>query len=264
MIATRLRVHSIGAHLAARLGAGVSLPGRPHSVFAQAINFTAPDGTLLTLHGPWPLTAPFAIALPGWDLDLSAGDLALDLDGAAHVDLTVRPAGERSDAVRTTLEEALARSDGRPPAAGLGAPMGHEARTAMGVAIQRREAGPFLDAARVLVGLGEGLTPAGDDYLVGALAVLHRLAAGWPLAGTPAGDALIAHACRSTPSVSAAFLCHAVAGQFSEPLRDLVMADTVAAARPPATALAGMGATSGVDTLTGMRETLAALAAGRA
>jgi hypothetical protein len=54
-----------------------------------------------------------------------------------------------------------------------------------------------------------------------------------------------------------------VAGQFSEPLRDLAMADTVAAARAAVTALARMGATSGADTLAGMRETLAALAAAR-
>jgi hypothetical protein len=64
--------------------------------------------------------------------------------------------------------------------------------------------------------------------------------------------------------VSAAFLCHAVAGRFSQPLRDLLMADTAAAARPPAVALASMGATSGADTLTGMRETLAALTTVRA
>jgi hypothetical protein len=42
------------------------------------------------------------------------------------------------------------------------------------------------------------------------------------------------------------------------------MADTAAAARPPAVALASMGATSGADTLTGMRETLAALTTVRA
>jgi hypothetical protein len=262
MIATRLRVHSIGAHLATRLGMAASLPGRPHSVFTHAINFTARDGTLVTLHGPGPLTAPFAVALHAWDDALAVGDLALDLDGAARVDLTVRPAGDRSAVA--TLEEALARSDGRPLAAGLGSARGREARAAMGVAIQRREAGALLDAARALIGLGEGLTPAGDDYLVGSLAVLHRLAAGWPVVGAPAGEVLIAHACRSTPSVSAAFLCHAVAGRFSQPLRDLLMADTAAAARPPAVALASMGATSGADTLTGMRETLAALTTVRA
>jgi hypothetical protein len=263
MIAAKLRVHAIGAHLAARLGAAASLPGRPHSVFEHAINFTAPDGTLLALHGPWLLAAPFAIALPTWDQDLSAGDLILDLEGAQRVDLAIRPAADGHDAARDLLDEALARSASTPLAPGLNAAAGRAARSALSLAIRRRDPGGFLEAARGLVGLGEGLTPAGDDYLVGALAGLHRLGDGWPVGDAPLRDAVIAHACRTTPTVSAAFLLYAVKGQFSEPLRDLAMAGSAAATREAAAALARMGATSGVDTLAGMREALAALAAAR-
>ena len=263
MIAAKVRGQAVGAHLAGRLGAAASLPGAPHSVFEHAINFIGPDGMLLALHGPWHLAAPFAIALPTWDQDLSAGDLIVDLEGAQRVDLAIRPAAEGDDAARDLLDEALARSASAPLAPGLDTAAGRAARSAMGVAVRRRDAAAFLEAARGLVGLGEGLTPAGDDYLVGALAALHRLGEGWPTGEAPLRDAVIAHACRTTPTVSAAFLCYAVAGQFSEPLRDLAMADTVAAARAAVTALARMGATSGGDTLAGMRETLAALAAAR-
>lgn len=261
MIAAKLQVDAIGAHLATRLGPAASLPGRPHSVFAQVINFAAPDGTLVALHGPGPLAAPFAIALPIWDPELAAGDLVLDLEEASQVDLAIRPAGPRRDAAWAVLDEALTGTASAPLAAGLDAASGRVARSALSRAVQCRDPRAFLDATRALVGLGEGLTPAGDDYLVGGLALLHRLAEGWPVVGASAGEALIGHACRSTPSISAAFLCHAVAGQFSESLRDLVMADTVEAARRSAVALARMGATSGADTLAGMRETLAALAA---
>jgi hypothetical protein len=125
--------------------------------------------------------------------------------------------------------------------------------------VRRRDVHDFLEAARGLIGLGEGLTPAGDDYLVGSLAILHRLAGGWPVADRATAHALVGDACRRTPSISAAFLCHAVGAQFSEPLRDLAMADTPAAARAAAVMLAGLGASSGADTLTGMRDTLAAL-----
>ncbi len=264
MIAARIRVQAVGAHLAARLGAAASLPGQPHSVFEHAINFTAPDGTFLALHGPWHLAAPFAIALPTWDQDLSAGDLVLDLEGAQRVDLTIRPAAEGDDAARDLLDEALARSASAPLAPGLDTAAGRAARSAMSLAIRRRDADGFLAAARGLVGLGEGLTPAGDDYLVGALAALHRIGEGWPTGEAPLRNAVIAHACRTTPTISAAFLCYAVAGHFSEPLRDLAMADSAAAARAAAVTLARMGATSGADTLAGMRETLDALAAARA
>ena len=264
MIAAKVRVQAVGAPLAARLGAAVSLPGRPHSVFEHAINFTAPDGTFLALHGPWHLAAPFALALPTWDQDLSDGDLVLDLEGAQRVDLTIRPAADGNGAARDLLDEALARSAAAPLAPGLDTAAGRAARSALSLAICLRDADGFLESARRLVGLGEGLTPAGDDFLVGALAALHRLGDGWPTRDVALRDAVIAHACRSTPTVSAAFLCYAVAGQFSEPLRDLAMADTVATARAAVATLARMGATSGADTLAGMRETLYALAAGRA
>jgi hypothetical protein len=182
MIAAKLRVQAVGAYLAARLGAAASLPGRPHSVYEHAINFTGPDGMLLALHGPWHLAAPFAIALPTWDQDLSAGDLILDLEGAQRVDLAIRPAAEGDDAARDLLDEALARSASAPLAPGLDTAAGRAARSAMGVAIRRRDAAAFLEAARGLVGLGEASPRPGDDYLVGALA----RSTAWARAGPPA------------------------------------------------------------------------------
>ena len=72
----RLRARALGTGLAARLGAVPRLSGPPTSVFTRAINFEAADGALVTLHGPGPLAAPFAIALASWGDDLSDADIA--------------------------------------------------------------------------------------------------------------------------------------------------------------------------------------------
>ena len=249
--------------LAARLGAAPRLEGPPLSVFTRAINFAAPHGDLVTLHGPGPLAAPFAIALASWDADLANADLALDLDGARRVDLTVRPARDGALA-RAPLVAALAETRATlHPAAGLSSPRARAARAALARAVSRRDADGFLEAARALIGLGEGLTPAGDDYLVGTLAVLHRLAGGWPATGVT-GRALRACTADATTTVGAAFLRQAIAGRFSEPLRDLAMTESPVGARAAAAALARMGATSGADTLAGMHAALQALMGGPA
>src|SRR5207244_1101728 len=67
-------------------------------------------------------------------------------------------------------------------------------------------------AVRALIGLGPGLTPAGDDLLLGALAVLQ--AADHPAAPIAAG-AVIGTLGLTTP-VSAALLRLAAAGQHAE------------------------------------------------
>jgi len=262
MIGTRLRVRALGAKLAARLETEPGLPDRPHSVFEHAINFEMSDGALVTLHGPGPLAAPFAIALESWEEELTGGPLTLDLGGAARVDLGIRHARNGVTA-RVLLAAGLAETRPEPCAAGLESPRARAARGGLSRAIGAGNAADFIDAARGLIGLGEGLTPAGDDYLVGMLAILHRLADGWPASGAVA-RALTAHAVDATTTVGAAFLRHAVVGQFSEPLRDLTMAKSPSAARAAAAALARMGATSGADTLAGMRAALAALEAGPA
>jgi hypothetical protein len=262
MIGATFRVRAIGANLAARLGPRPRLGGQPRSVFARAVNLQAPDGSLLTLQGPGPLAAPFAVALEAWGGRPSGGDFALDLTGTVRVDLIVLPAREEETA-RAHLVAGLADTHPYATAPSLSSPRARAARAALAGAIRRRDAADFLDSARALIGLGEGLTPAGDDYLVGTLAVLHRLADGWPAAGAIA-RALTAPTGDTTTAVGAAFLRHAVAGEFSEPLRDLAMAESAAAARAAGATLARMGATSGADTLAGMRAALHALAGARA
>lgn len=84
------------------------------------------------------------------------------------------------------------------------------------------------DAAEALIGLGPGLTPAGDDVVAGALATLRLLG---PAAGTARtgalADALAAgsHAAADrTTSLSAVLLRHADAGEVAAPAAGVFLA----------------------------------------
>jgi len=102
-----------------------------------------------------------------------------------------------------------------------------------------------------LIGLGVGLTPSGDDYLVGLLAGLdatddpirHELA-----------SAITAQVDLRTTAIGAAALRHAAAGAFAERLHDMLIA-LARGSLDLATAIERVmayGATSGGDTLVGL------------
>lgn len=106
-------------------------------------------------------------------------------------------------------------------------------------------------AARDLVGLGPGLTPSGDDVLVGMEAALHAL--DHPMAGFLA-DA-VGDAPARTTAVSATLLRHAAVGEFSERLHELLAAllgPDPAADGPAIEVAAAWGATSGLDCIVGV------------
>jgi hypothetical protein len=103
-----------------------------------------------------------------------------------------------------------------------------------------------------LIGLGIGLTPSGDDFLVGLLAGLE--AAGDPMRDSVAA-AIAREAPRRTTEFGAALLEHACRGEFSQRLHDVLVAiasrEVAALQRATARAVA-YGATSGADTLAGL------------
>jgi Protein of unknown function (DUF2877) len=111
-------------------------------------------------------------------------------------------------------------------------------------------------AAEELIGLGPGLTPAGDDFVGGAFFARAML----PPAGarqadwTRAGDGLRAVAGSRTHPLSAALFSDLLAGEGYEPLHDLAAA-VATGARPMALAAAGrlcrIGHSSGWDLLAG-------------
>jgi Protein of unknown function (DUF2877) len=131
-----------------------------------------------------------------------------------------------------------------------------------------------VDGARGLIGLGEGLTPSGDDLLVGFSAGLRAVGS--------ALDPRLAQACAQlasgrTTRIAEAFLVHAARGEYSARLHRLVQAlsaephsvpagGAAAAELPRAPRAAwgglslsddfsevlGWGASSGADTLLGL------------
>ena len=228
------------------------------------------DGRLITLHGPGPLAAPFAAALaylPETDSLtvgtkvfwcgslMHLGPLVLDAQSATLVDTRLHPTPERpGPRFGPLIATAVARA-----ALGLSSPSGRTARRQLADGIASGDARIFLTGACGLIGLGEGLTPAGDDCLVGALAVLHRFASSW-LADHPEIRTGIAAALpHGTTAVGRNFILHALDGAFSEYILRLVTATPEHDLHQAAAALAETGGTSGADTLDGMHIALEAL-----
>jgi hypothetical protein len=105
--------------------------------------------------------------------------------------------------------------------------------------------------ARVLGGLGPGLTPSGDDALSGVLFAFRSMSG-------PTVEQSLASIARSvrTSELAAATLDAAAAGTHIEPVHDLVMAAAsgdAAAATTAARQLDGFGSSSGPDIAYGLR-----------
>jgi len=105
------------------------------------------------------------------------------------------------------------------------------------------------------VGLGEGLTPSGDDCLVGLLALLH-VTGHLPWLCSPAVRAQFCQYVRlGTSQLSGEFVRCALDGHFAEPvvrlMRALCALDN-GAWLTQAAALAAVGHSSGVDAMVGI------------
>lgn len=123
-------------------------------------------------------------------------------------------------------------------------------------ALQTKQVKTFEAAALRVIGLGNGLTPSGDDFLGGIFfALAHRPHPKW-LLGLPALKANLHKACEAlTNPISAALLADNMAGTSFGELHDMLDAlesnDSrfIAAARD---ALLDVGSSSGADMLTGL------------
>jgi hypothetical protein len=126
--------------------------------------------------------------------------------------------------------------------------------SALALACAAGDAAAALCAATSLVGLGPGLTPAGDDFVGGALFARRLLEAGEDAGWRRAASEIVAHARRATHPVSAALLGDLVGGHGHAALHEMAAAlgagDT-AAALGAARALVAIGHSSGWDMLAG-------------
>ena len=273
---------------AARVLAGTA-PLRVHSVFPSAVNLEAVGtGAFLTLCGPKGVLHPHAVALeaaPSQAWQLVPGSPALSAPGslqlqgqegplALALEQALRPAarplalipylGRAYQTCRTRLEErgALAGDFGlaglwrTPPPGSQAAPL-NRAALDLGTAAQAWGGDDtthrLKQAVAALVGLGPGLTPAGDDFLCGFLAA-SRCAPVDP-ALPEALSAGMANNLKRTGSISAYLLRLAIEGFWPGPLLDLAEAlagDDSAAAAEALAGLCGIGFSSGRDLATGL------------
>ncbi len=124
----------------------------------------------------------------------------------------------------------------------------YRARTAL--ARELLAVGRLEDAAQILVGMGPGLTPSGDDALAGVLFTL-RVAGGPPVEPLTRRLAEIG----VTGEIPRAFLRWAARGQALAPVHELFVAaaaDDVEEASRAARDIVTLGETSGADLLLGL------------
>lgn len=259
--------------------------GQVHSAFARTLNLELDnlgDSGWVSLHGPGPIPAPFGIACQPWpqtaglrgaSVRVETNSLILDgclritLDGARVSDTTLPVPTPLPSVTRCLARASACVTDGVLPAVSallMGGTWPSDplsrvawpALTHLYAATRACNRTDCLAAARSLLGLGPGLTPAGDDCLVG------WLAGAWTsgVEGRGLVEAvrleLVAAAAERTGPLSRAFLAAAVAGEAAEPLREFVLAPDDARL----TGLLALGATSGADLLAGYLLARAALA----
>jgi hypothetical protein len=224
------------------------------SAYGSAVNVVI-DGALVTIAGAR------AGGLPNGVLVADPFDpRSLGIQAGAQVRLTVtsarcwspelRPTGSppdlevRASIARRAVAGRRSGFHGIVPAA--------DAFAALGEAFASGSEAAIVRAGRSLVGLGPGLTPAGDDVLVGLTAALTALGDGRAhgFAGAWARQAI-----GRTTIVAETFHRYAAIGAYSERLHDVLRTiltgplDAIPAAVATASA---WGATSGIDTLTGI------------
>ena len=239
--------------------------GRVHSVFTNAVNLEFGD-ELWTVVAPSGHDAAFTVRLSGM---VVPGDLGLRIHdpvcarsrhlrvGAAVIDARteIRWMPQMYDVdlyglgERVTELEVAARHvawAGSWPLAG-----------AVAGALASGSRSDLNDAVRRTAGRGPGLTPAGDDVLVGVLAVLT--APGVATDYEPAAARLraaLAPALPTTTEISRALLGQASRGYVSRPVWELarsVLSGSAAAASARAQAdVLAIGATSGGDACAGL------------
>lgn len=189
-----------------------------------------------------------------------AGPLRLSLEHIRYYRSPVTRGLIDPEAVR--LAERTMALHGRP--GGLDATLGvQETVGEIHAGLRSGQIERVLNASYRLIGLGPGLTPSGDDFLVGCFKGLsllgrarrRRCAA---LAGLRGGLVALLH--KRTSRVGEAFIRHALHGQFAE-VFDQTAATLLAPAEPAAVAsgivrLLAQGETSGTDTTLGLLTSL--------
>lgn len=182
---------------------------------------------------------------PPWHAPSMDGCGAAPARVAAHLELLAREI--RSLGAPRGLARLLIGAEPPFPVAARSA----EAR-ALAAAVRCEDPEGFEAAALRLIGVGDGLTPSGDDFVGAALFALHVLRPDhrhW----TAVATRLCAQAHARSHVISATLLGDLAAGRSFAPLHELLIAAAAGGdLRSPARALTGIGHSSGWDMLAGL------------
>ncbi|MDQ4215429.1 DUF2877 domain-containing protein [Microbacterium sp. ASV81] len=265
-----------------------STPVSVHSVHRRTLNLRI-DDELIALVSPELDDAPATVRVPVPDwtaFDVRPGDPALIGEDGLRIETTHGPiaillsaaepwtpsvsclcglsadrllgAEERIAAVPAPAEQT---AFGRIAAGMLAARI-----DGLGEALRDRDPDGITAAATLLLGLGEGLTPSGDDVLTGLSFLAAQPGMRLRTALEPL-SAAIEDGSERTTLLSTVTARHALRARARQSLHDLVHAigdDDVAAIDEAAARIAEIGHTSGTDILTGVRLALRTEAALRA
>lgn len=265
--------------------------GRVEAVFANACNVALDSGGLITVLAPqagnvahgirlsrhlqfdFHLRRGMPVRVEKECVDFDGGAMAVRLAGARTWTSAFRPGGcewsSRSDRAAAIVRDLLRRNGAFRGSEFLARVLCMEG-PAMPLALRiapilaslahcthARDRAGALRQVTQFIGLGPGLTPAGDDFIIGWLAGL-ALRAGTPLQREFLRDlcAGIAPLGSATTSVSRQHLEDACALAFSERLSDLCLAIGDAAPGPNLTSAVAaqlqVGASSGADAAAGL------------
>ncbi|MBK5142686.1 DUF2877 domain-containing protein [Budviciaceae bacterium BWR-B9] len=246
-----------------------------HSRFSQAINLQNTRGELLTLHRYGQGISPMGWLLRTADFDqlhqqLKVGDLFTMRQQGLYTSDNLLISPQRSMALHLPILSSsvysalstLLLNTSHPT--GLSGHLGQAISTASPLIFHFHQQLTNWFAGQQpqwqsIIGLGPGLTPSGDDMLVGAMAILHSIPTlRARLQQAPLINSSVKALCLLTTEVSACYLHHATLGHYSSSLTHLLHC---LARSSPMTQLAvdrvlQHGHTSGADTLLGMHVAL--------
>jgi len=260
--------------------------GQIVAVFHRSLLCMAPDEHLLHLHTGPRLASPFSLrieddfakmlqaipfmqGMPVWKVDLTIAlteDVHLRLHRTTYYQSPRHLLGDvEPDTIRHARK--TLRLYGR--VGGFDQlPAAHTIARTMPWALARRDTAQILEATRQLIGLGRGLTPSGDDFLVGCLRGLWLMRHHLPGVGQMLDhvrEALHPSIEARTTHVGAEFIRYALDGAFAEVLDQVTLA-LLTPTHPQVlqsaiTSLLAQGDTSGTDTMIGLLTCLEALLA---
>lgn len=242
---------------------------RVHSVFQRACNLQTPEGTLWVVQARGMPLAPAGMVIDCADLRplftvgetlrwrdetrLCSAGVCIDLRTATSVSTRLQPCGDAQTLSRLATD--IAAFFHHQPEKGIRQAL-HTDAALIGAKVSlvhwlRTGEGELREILMSFIGRGEGLTPAGDDFLLGVLLVLDN----WRFASVVELKATLPTLLARTTDISRAMLEQGCHSRYSALLLALATGE-----RQAITRVADYGHSSGHDMLTGILTAAQALA----